>query len=162
MIRNDEFLFAQLIWQVRRLFQRLTSESNEFLEGYGINASQRAVLEFLDHNQPETLANMARAHDVSRQHMQQIVNDLLEKGLVQAVDNPNHKRSFLVQRTESGDALFRQIKRVETTLFKAMMKEFDSDAIATCVDTLKRFHEYLHADTWAQLKRDHIDNPSLS
>ena len=117
---------AQLIWQIRRLFQKLTSESNEFLTIYGITASQRAVLEFLDHKDPETLANMARAHDVSRQHIQQIVNDLLEKQLVTTIENPAHKRSFLVQRTDKGNQLFADIKKTENALFAGIVKNFDS------------------------------------
>lgn len=147
---NPEFQFAQLIWQIRRLFQRLTSESNDFLNAYDINASQRAVLEFLDHNEPETLANMARSHDVSRQHIQQIVNELLKKQLVQTVENPSHKRSFLVQRTDKGNELFARIKTAESELFKLMLKQFGGEEIENCLQTLTKFSDYLGSDAWEE------------
>jgi DNA-binding MarR family transcriptional regulator len=154
---SKEIKMAQLIWQIRRLFQKLTSESNEFLSVYGITASQRAVLEFLDHKDPETLANMARAHDVSRQHIQQIVNDLLEKQLVTTIENPAHKRSFLVQRTDKGDRLFADLKKTENVLFTKIVKEFNSKDIQTCLDTLKKFNELLQSDTWVSLKQQFIN-----
>jgi DNA-binding MarR family transcriptional regulator len=153
---SKEIKMAQLIWQIRRLFQKLSSESNEFLTIYGITASQRAVLEFLDHKDPETLANMARAHDVSRQHIQQIVNDLLEKQLVITIENPAHKRSFLVQRTDKGNRLFADIKKMEHALFARMVKEFDSKDIQTSLDTLKKFNQLLQSDTWMSLKQQFI------
>ena len=154
---TKEIQFAQLIWQVRRLFQRLASESNDLIAAYGITASQRAVLEFLDHNEPETLANMARAHDVSRQHIQQTVNDLLEKKLVESIENPAHKRSFLVQRTKAGGELFDSIKQIEKDLFKKMVKQFDAKAIEISLETLNQLNSFLHSDKWLEMKQQYTD-----
>lgn len=150
---TSEMQIAQLIWQVRRLFQRMASESNDLLTCYGITASQRAVLQFLDHNEPETLVNMARAHDVSRQHIQQIANELLAKGLVETVENPHHKRSFLLQRTKAGNALFNEIKRTETELFARIAEQFDNAAVQTTVSTLLQLNDYLHSENWLDIKR---------
>ena len=100
----------QLIWQTRRLFQRLRATSDELLDATGINSSQRAVLEFLHGQPPQTVPAIARERTVSRQHIQTVVNDLLELGLVEAIDNPSHKRSPLIRTTAAGEALFASIR----------------------------------------------------
>ena len=135
-ISEKELQIAQLIWQTRQLLPGLTADSSELLESFGINASHRAVLQFLDHKDVETVANMARARNVSRQHIQQVVNDLLEKKLVETLDNPKHKRSLLVKRTEAGDVLFKQVKKIESRLFREIAKAFDGVDLQTSVSTL--------------------------
>ena len=149
---EKELQIAQLIWQTRQLFPGLAADSNELLDNFGINASHRAVLQFLDHNDVETVANMARARDMSRQHIQQVVNDLLEKKLVETLDNPGHKRSFLVKRTKAGDALFKQVKKIESRLFREIAKEFDSEALQASVNTLLKMNKYFQSDVWHTAK----------
>ena len=73
----------QLTWQIRRLFQRLRTTSDELLDGTGINASQRAVLEFLHQQQPQTVPQIAQGKSVSRQHIQTVANDLLIHELIE-------------------------------------------------------------------------------
>jgi len=154
-VATKEIQIAQLVWQTRRLFQRMASESNDLLSKFGINASHRAVLQFLDHKEPETLANMARAQDVSRQHIQQIVNELLAQGLVESIENPDHKRSFLVRRTNSGETLFANIAEMESVLFKTIGKEFSRTDLHTAVETLKTFNSYLHSTAWSDVKKNY-------
>jgi DNA-binding MarR family transcriptional regulator len=156
-MQTKETKIAQLIWQTRRLFQRLASESNDLLAAYDMTASQRAVLEFLSHNEPETLANIARAHDVSRQHVQQIVNELLDKQLVRTIENPAHKRSFLVQRTDKGGQLFANIKSMENALFTKIARKFTGKDLQTCIDTLKSFNTLLQSQDWLELKQQALE-----
>ena len=107
----------QLIWQTRRLFQRLRSTSDELLDGTGVNASQRAVLEFLHQQQPQTVPQIDLGKSVSRQHIQTVVNDLLIHELIETVENPTHKRSPLIQLTSTGTRLFNTIQKKESRGF---------------------------------------------
>ena len=149
---TKEIHLAQLIWQTRRLFQRVSNESNDLLNTFGITASQRAVLQLLDHDDAETLSNMARAQEVSRQHIQQTVNELLEKDLVETIANPKHKRSFLVRHSKVGDKLFLQIKKAESALFKEMASEFKLDALKTSINTLTQMNTHLQSENWIKTK----------
>ncbi len=133
----------ELIWCTRRLFQQLRATSDELLEGTGINSSQRAVLEFLSKHQAQTVSNMARERDVSRQHIQLIVNTLLELKLVEALDNPAHKRSPLISITEKGDRLFAEIILNEAKILDAMANQFSGKNISTSIRTLKAMRDYL-------------------
>jgi len=138
----------ELVWCTRRLFQQLRATSEELLEGTGINASQRAVLEFLDQHQPQTVSNMAREKNVSRQHIQTLVNDLLTLKLVKSQENPAHKRSPLMSMTEQGKKLFMKIIRDEAKVLASMEGEFSGKNISTSIRTLKAIHQYLQSEHW--------------
>lgn len=126
----------ELVWRTRRLFQQLRASGDELLQGTGINASQRAVLEFLNLKQSQTVSNMAREKNVSRQHIQTVVNDLLALGFVEAKENPAHKRSPLILLTTDGKKLFRKITQKESRLLEVLAKEFNEKNVATTIDTL--------------------------
>ena len=138
----------ELVWCTRRLFQQLRATSEELLEGTGINASQRAVLEFLDQHQPQTVSNMAREKNVSRQHIQTLVNDLLTLNLVKSHENPAHKRSPFMSMTEQGKKLFMKIIRDEAKVLASMASEFSGKNVSTSIRTLKSMHQYLQSEHW--------------
>jgi DNA-binding MarR family transcriptional regulator len=139
-------LLYDLIWQTRRLFQRLRATSDQLLENSGINSSQRAVLEFLCQAQPQSVPRMARARSVSRQHVQVVINQLNELQLVEAVHNPSHKRSPLFQLTENGKVLFNAIHEKELAFLSRIELEFTSHDLVTSITTLKRIDQYLSTD----------------
>lgn len=65
----------------------------------GMNASMRRVLAALVASGPRTVPELARERQVSRQHVQTVVNDLLAAGLVEASPNPSHRRSPILAVT---------------------------------------------------------------
>jgi DNA-binding MarR family transcriptional regulator len=115
-LANKSETLQMLIWQIRRLFQQLASLSAEMLEDLGINPSQRAVLEFLSQQESLTVPDIARRYDVSRQHIQQTINELRQKGLVQTLHNPAHKRSVFIQRTQAGCNVFEKAQQRESLM----------------------------------------------
>ncbi len=141
----------QVIWRTRRLFQRLGATANELHEDSGITASQRAVLEFLSQHQPQTVPQMAREKAVSRQHIQVIVNKLLERGLVECTTNPAHNRSSLIQMTSSGRKLFEVIQQKELKLLAIMEKHLTKKKLLMTAQTLQAIEEYLQSEQWRDL-----------
>lgn len=138
----------QLIWQTRRLFQHLRTVSESLLEETDINTSQRAVLEFLYREQPATVPHMAKQLSVSRQHIQVIVNELLKLKLVNAIENPAHKRSPLMETTCSGNQLFESIEEIEAEFINKLQKKFPMKDLQTTLETLQAFDDLLAARAW--------------
>jgi len=66
-------------------------------------AGSFGLLRSLKKDGPQTVPQLARAHEVSRQHVQVLANGLAEQALVEFVDNPAHKRSKLLRITEPGE-----------------------------------------------------------
>jgi len=100
MSRPDA-LFA-LFDETVALFHRLTVEAEKIHEQGSLSAALRGMLRGLRRHGAQTVPNMARMRPVSRQHVQELVNQLREAGLVDFAENPAHKRSRLVRLTREG------------------------------------------------------------
>jgi DNA-binding MarR family transcriptional regulator len=148
MLQSSPSPLYQVIWQTRRLFQRLRATSEDFLSGSGINASQRALLEFLHRQPPQTVPQIAREKSVSRQHIQVVANELLSLKLIEFAENPDHKRSRLLKLTGNGKALFESIQKNESVLINLMERKFTQKELAITLNTLKSIDEYLASSDW--------------
>lgn len=120
MDRNQIDAFYPLTVAARRLFHRLGQAASTLHRESGISAGMRAVLESVISGGPQTVPQLARARPVTRQHIQGLVNALLEAGLVDYAENPAHKRSKLVAPTAGGRAAFAAMRARESAAFAAL------------------------------------------
>jgi DNA-binding MarR family transcriptional regulator len=103
----------ELLNEIRLCWHRLV-QAGEALHGRGpFTLGMRAVLEFLAREGPATVPGIARSRHVTRQHIQTLVNGLLEQKLVELRDNPAHRRSSLVGLTPAGAEAIRRVKQKE-------------------------------------------------
>jgi len=102
-----------LLNEVRLLWHRLVQAGEKLHAGAPVTLGMRAVLEFLAREGATTVPDIARSRRVTRQHIQALVNGLLQKRLVELRDNPAHKRSSLVGLTPAGAETIRRMKRKE-------------------------------------------------
>lgn len=58
---------------------------------------------------PLTVPRVAQMRPTSRQRMQRLADELAAEGLVEFIDNPNHRRSKLVQLTRKGEARYSEL-----------------------------------------------------
>ncbi|HEY2706648.1 MAG TPA: MarR family transcriptional regulator [Caulobacteraceae bacterium] len=63
-----------------------------------------------------TVPDLARERSVSRQHVQEVVNALVESGLAQTGPNPAHRRSPLIDLTDEGRHRLRLLRERETAM----------------------------------------------
>lgn len=133
------------IWKIRRVFQQLRSVSDTMLEDLEINASQRAVIEALSGEEQFSVPQIAKKLNVSRQHVQVLVNELLAKELVKAGENPSHKRSPLISISATGLALFASVEKRERDLLTALQSSFSNTDLATSLKTLETLEKLLES-----------------
>ncbi len=108
---------AQVIEQTVLLFHRMKVTAEQVHKQGELTAALLGVLRGLLKGGPQTVPQMARARPVSRQHIQSLVNHLLESGLVELRDNPAHKRSRLVALTPAGHKAIVDVLTREAELF---------------------------------------------
>ena len=137
MTKENQNKPYQIIWLVRRLFRALSNKANENLEGMGITVADRAVMEFLYPDKTLSVPEIAELYKVSRQHIQQTVNSLLDVGLVKTKENPSHKRSPLIMLNAKGRELFGDIKKKEEEIIKVLFADISRDNIKVTQNTLQ-------------------------
>ncbi|MGE3191325.1 MAG: MarR family winged helix-turn-helix transcriptional regulator, partial [Vicinamibacterales bacterium] len=92
--------------ETRRLFYRLRAASAHAHGGNDVTAGLRGVMQAIADAGAQTVPQMARARLVSRQHIQVLVDELVERKLVELLNNPAHKRSKLVRLSTQGRKVF--------------------------------------------------------
>jgi DNA-binding MarR family transcriptional regulator len=109
---SPEAVYA-VIFEVRRLFHRLTNTTDALHSDLGVSAAKRAVLEDLATVGKSTVPDLARRKGVTRQHIQVLANELEAAKLVETLPNPAHQRSPLLEVTGSGRRMFETIRARE-------------------------------------------------
>jgi DNA-binding MarR family transcriptional regulator len=135
----DQQNVVKLTSLVRLCFQRLRTIGDQLHADLGMNSSLRAVLEWLTDHGSQTVPQIAAAKSVSRQHIQKIVDELIDGGHVDFKPNPAHKRSPFVVLTPEGAALFKEMRRREKRIFRELAAMTDTRRLPQTVTQLERF-----------------------
>ena len=134
-----------LMRQVRACFNDMKAIADTLHADLGVNASTRALIECLDEEGAETVAHIARAKNVSRQHIQQLVDALVDGGLVRLIDNPAHKRSPLIELTATGRSVRQEIRLREARLVATVGNGLAAEDLDRAGAVLAEFRRRLNA-----------------
>jgi len=133
-----------LIWETRRLFQALAIAADEALQPLDIGASDRALIEFLAREtDPISLAELARKRSVSRQHIHQSLSRLKNPRLIERTPDPNDARSILLQLTEEGRSLWKEIRKIDYIVLRRLARDVDTARAQAATKTLRGLREIL-------------------
>ncbi len=147
----------RVIWRTRRLFQRIVAEFQPVPGGAPLSLPQRAVLEFLDREDRQTVPDLARNRSVSRQHIQVSVNGLIERGWVESLPNPAHRRSPLIGLTPAGRDRLANAQAIEADMAREISEHFAPEDLATTARTLGQLEEFFSSADWETIKRRHFN-----
>jgi len=149
--RRQMSSFYPLTLAVRRLFHKLGYGLAALHRDEDISIGMRAVLESVIDGGPQTVPQMARVRPVSRQHIQGLVNALLEGGYVEYVDNPAHKRSKLVSPTEHGEQAFQAIRQKENEAFRFLTLQVAPDDLEAATKVLQHLIVAFESKQWRSI-----------
>lgn len=150
-LAQPESGLSRVATETRRLFQLLTQVDSELHRDSGLSASSRAVLGSLYPDHSLTVPDIAREKNVTRQHIQIIVNELQRLDLVQAVDNPAHKRSALIRLTLLGRLTFRTLVSREEKILQELVRTFDDRKLAQAAETLRELGDFFESGRWREI-----------
>jgi len=152
MRRGNATQLQALIEEVIGTFRQLRAASAE-IHGDGTPMpGQRGVLIDLDRLGPQTVAGMARARGVSRQHIQVLVDRFRARGLVDLAENPAHRRSRLVRLTGKGRVLVKAMMKRERAVLTTLDAAIPSARIRTATAVLQALRQRLHDHPWERQK----------
>lgn len=135
-----------LLDEVRLLFHRAAAVVEELHAEEAVTAGMRAVLERVDRAGPQTVPDIARSRHVTRQHIQELTNVLLERGLVAMQENPAHRRSALVALTDEGTRTIRRMRSREQRYLAALKPACNQDDLAQAAATLAAVRDSIGAN----------------
>ena len=104
----------------------------------GMSVGVRSVLVLLHRYGPMTVPQMGRLMALTRQFVQRMVNDALERDWAQTTPNPAHQRSSLIRITPEGEAVINAILAREHALNRQVGGGELTDAeLRACARVLK-------------------------
>lgn len=126
----------ELLDEVRLLWHAMVRTGGRLHEEEPVTLGMRAVLEFLLHG-PATVPHIARSRHVTRQHIQGLVDALLELDLAALAANPAHKRSPLVRLTPDGQEVIGRMRRRERRFLDRIQFGVGADELRRSAETLR-------------------------
>ncbi|MFJ9147528.1 MarR family winged helix-turn-helix transcriptional regulator [Streptomyces sp. NPDC102270] len=104
----------------------------------GVSVGVRSVLVLLHRYGPMTVPQMARLMALTRQFVQRMTNEAMDRGWAEATPNPAHQRSSLIRITDEGVAVITAILAREHALNRQVGGGQLTDAeLQACVRVLK-------------------------
>ena len=140
--------FYPLTLCVRRLFHKLGYGVAALHQNSSVSVGMRAVLESVIDGGPQTVPHMAKIRPVTRQHIQTLVNELLDGNYVEYIDNPAHKRSKLVAPTKRGMRVFEKMRSLESEAFKRAKIEVSPEELEAARKVLSALITTFESQEW--------------
>ncbi len=134
---------TELIDQVRLLWHVLRRSGERLHARESVTIGMRGILEYLEAQGPSTVPRMARDRAVTRQHVQALVDALLEQGLVALRPNPAHARSRLVEPTPRGMKTIARMLERERRFYDRLACDLREREIREATRVLARVREAL-------------------
>jgi DNA-binding MarR family transcriptional regulator len=104
----------ELGMEVVHTYFRLRAAAEKIGADTPAGAGSLGLLRSLAVDGPQPVPQLARERQVTRQHIQTMVNELAEQGLVEFTENPAHKRSKLVAISRRGETRLKElIEKIE-------------------------------------------------
>ena len=140
-----------LFQEAEALFQVAKRWSETLHSELGVSPAMRGLLDILLIGGPAPVPSMARERGVSRQHVQQQVDALLEGGLVLRQGNPAHKRSSIIALTDKGRAMIQNMRAVELHALSRMQVGVSDHAVGEAAQVLSSWRAALRRDMASRL-----------
>ena len=145
MKRTDEGeALTDLILETFRLNGALLAAGNNLTKPMGMTSARWQVMGAIDEEgRPLTVAQIARRMGLSRQGVQRIVTDLVGLGMLVLKTNLDHKRSPLVEISESGAEVMGQIADAQAAWVNELASGLSERRIRGALKVLEAMRQQL-------------------
>jgi DNA-binding MarR family transcriptional regulator len=128
---------TELTLTVFRANGRLLRAGDELMKHLGITSARWQVMGAVA-ERARTVAQIARHFELTRQGVLWVVSALVKDGLVELVDNPDHKRSKLVDFTARGRETYRELERRQIIWANAASAAFNLEELRRSTEVVER------------------------
>lgn len=133
-----------LIWELRRVFRELTVAADRELQVLGIQAGDRAFLEFLAREtKPISLSDLARKYSVSRQYIHQTLRRLPNPEWADKVPDSADGRTVLLCLSRKGRAQWHKIRDIDRAFLSKLAGRLSQERLTVAIDLLRQLRREL-------------------
>jgi len=134
-----------------RLNEALLQAGDDLVRDLGVSSARWQVLGSIDAG-PLPVAQIARDLGRKRQGVQPTVDRLLQKGLVELRENPNHRRAMLIALTPAGRAVLDEINERQESWVNSLARTLGVDELRQMASLARLVEERL-SDRRARMSR---------
>ncbi len=138
----------ELQMAVYRLFSQPGHGGATVERGSGLSGHMSAVLEGGNDGEAPTVPRVAGVDSATRQQIQDMVDALRDKGLVEFVDNPAQKGSRIVALTARGISAFEEFVTKKDVFLEMTRKGFTPERLAESAMYLKALILTFESQQW--------------
>jgi DNA-binding MarR family transcriptional regulator len=136
-----------LILDVFRLNGRLIGAGDRLVGSLGLTSARWQVLGALAMSpSPQTVADIARSMGLTRQSVQRIANELVQRGLLERAENPRHVRAPLMRLTERGTKAYDAAATRQVPWADQLAQNIPMRNIETAVSVLRTLTDRLQGE----------------
>lgn len=129
-----------------RIGRLLRQRAEQEMLAHSLSPAQLWFLKRLEEaGEPQPISSFADGVVSNRSNATQMVDRLEAEGLVSRIQNPNDRRSTLVELTELGIQRLRKGNACQERLIQALLKPLSADERATALRVFERIHNLLDA-----------------
>ena len=128
---------TEIILTVFRLNGRLLRAGDALGKDLGLSSARWQVLGVLN-DRPRTVAQVARHFESTRQGVLWVVNALEKDGLVELIDNPEHKRAKIARLTSRGQKSMADMQRRQALWVNGLGEHLSEAEVRAASSMLER------------------------
>jgi DNA-binding MarR family transcriptional regulator len=136
---SDAALVVELAWTILDTFTRMKAASDRVTGAAGQSTPRFSVLREIAVRGPMSVAAIARVRRAARQGVQRLATELAADGLVTFVENPQHRRSPLLELTPRGRRIVDQLLREQDAVARAVAPRLDARKVRHAIEVLRSF-----------------------
>ena len=133
----------RLISETRGFFHDLEKVSAAILARHGFSPQERRMMMALRKSRRCTAPQLARKMGVSRQYVQTTMNSLQKRGMVAFRENPDHKRSRILELTAVAEDKILEIMTREGVVLQQVAADLAPEEVRQAVEVLEQARQGL-------------------
>ena len=114
-------------------YRDFVGDADRLLESYGFGRAHHRVLHFVNRRSGLTIAELLDILKITKQSLNRVLKELLDKGYVEARAGMNDRRQRQLYPTVAGTALALDIARLQSQRFSRVFSETSENARADAI-----------------------------
>ena len=132
-------IFTKVVLEMFKIEGMLNSEGDKLTKEFGLTSARWKIIGAVEMStEPLTVPQIGRTMGQSRQAVQRLVDIMTKDGLLQQVNNPNHKRAKYIELTPKAKEIYSKLDNQQILWAKQCSSELKKSELETTLDVLKK------------------------